>query len=140
MFEYLKRYDEKHLFYKVSEKDIEIAEKRIKNKFPNELRTFYIEIGYGYFYDADECYTNVLMKPQDIADFVCGEENYFYSEEREFLSKEDLVFYEIESNIHVYIKLDGKDKGKVFLGKKEIAVSFKDFIFKLDSKSNYYFI
>lgn len=65
MFEYLKRYiteeefannNEKHVFYKVTKEDIILAEKRIEKKFPNDLHIFYKEIGYGYFYDKDECY------------------------------------------------------------------------------------
>lgn len=79
------------------------------------------------------------MKPQDIADFVCGEGNYFYSEEREFLGNEDLVFFEIESNIHIHIKQDEMHKGKIYLGRREIAKDFVEFIHKLDIESNYYF-
>lgn len=148
MFEYLKKYvvenenqdsNKKHVFYKVKKEDVEAAELNMDIKFPEEIVLFFDEIGYGYFYDKDECFTDVLMKPQDIADFRCGEGNYFYSEEREFLKSEDLVFFEVDSNCHIYIKLCGENKGNVYLGSKKIAESFKHFIQKISEKSNYFF-
>lgn len=59
MYEYLKEYveeaftqnDKKHLFYKVSNEDVEQAEEKLSMQFPSELRSFYQEIGYGCFFD-----------------------------------------------------------------------------------------
>lgn len=144
MYEYLKEYveeaftqnDKKHLFYKVSKEDMEQAEETLSMKFPSELRSFYQEIGYGWFYDQDECYTDVLMKPQDIVDFRLGSGVYVYSEEREYLENEDLVFFEVDTNIHIYTKMQS---GKVYLGKREIAASIESFIKQISEHSNYFF-
>lgn len=147
MFDYLKKYvmanedqnsDKKHVFYKVRKEDIKKAEERMLLEFPEEMVLFLEEIGYGFFYDKDECFTDVLMKPQDIADFRCAEGNYFYSEERDFLKAEDLVFFEVDANCHIYIKLSGENKGKVYLGRKMIAENFESFILKISEKSNYF--
>lgn len=148
MFEYLKKYvvdkefegsENKHVFYKVGKEDIKKAEEKMLVEFPKELVAFYEEIGYGFFYDEDECFIDVLMKPQDVTDFRCGNGDYFYSEEREVLLPEDMVFFEVDSNCHIYIKMSGENKGKIYLGHKEIAENFESFVMNLNEKSNYFF-
>lgn len=144
MYKYLKEYieeaftqnDKTHLFYKVSNEDMKLAEETLSMKFPSELRAFYQEIGYGWFYDQDECYTDVLMKPQDIVDFRLGSGVYVYNEEREYLGNEDLVFFEVDTNMHIYTNLQD---GKVYLGKREIASSIESFIKQISEHSNYFF-
>lgn len=125
------------MFYPVKE-EIIYAESRMKIDFPKELREFFSQIGYGYFYDKDECFIDLLMSPRRIADFRCGEGDYFYVEEREFLKSEDLVFFEIDSNCHIYLKIGGEDGGNVFLGKRKIAQSFGEFIGKISIESNFF--
>ncbi len=148
MFDYLKSYvmdkefensDKKHVFYKVSKDDVKKAETRMLMEFPKDLKKFFEEIGYGFFYDEDECFTDVLMKPQDIADFRCGEGNYYYAEEREFLKEEDLVFFEVDSNCHIHIKVSGENVGKIYFGNRLIADSFEMFVQVLSKKSNFFF-
>lgn len=148
IFDYLKEYVEeneyqssnkKHVFYKVSKEDIRKAEQRMSLEFPEEIVCFFEEIGYGFFYDKDECFTDVLMKPESIADFRCAEGNYVYAEDREFLEPEDLVFFEVDSNCHIYIKIWGENKGKIYFGSEMIAETFVDFIRKISEKSNYFF-
>lgn len=147
MFDYLKEYVEEnentngskeHVFYKVKKDDIKKAEQRMSVDIPKEIVLFMEEIGYGFFYDKDECFTDVLMKPEDIADFRCGEGNYYYSEERDFLKPEDFVFFEVDSNCHIYIKLDGDNKGKIYFGSRMIAETFESFIKRLSVESNYF--
>ncbi len=147
MFDYLKPYvigrefensDEKHVFYKVDREDIKNAEKRMLIEFPKELKLFFEEIGYGFFYDKDECFTDVIMKPQDIADYRCGEGNYYYAEERDFLKEEDLVFFEVDSNCHIHIKLSGENIGKIYFGNRLIADSLEMFIQVLSENSNFF--
>ena len=148
MFEYLMQYieeeefvdsEKKHTFYRVNKKEINDAEEKIKMKFPKELQDFYEEIGYGYFYDKDECFIDVLMKPMDIADYRCGKGMYVCSEDREFLGDDALVFFEVDSNCNIHIKISGFDKGKIFLGKTEIASNFYEFIKRISENSNYFF-
>ena len=79
----------------MNKEDIRHAEQRMSLEFPEEIVRFFEEIGYGFFYDEDGCFTDALMKPKDIADFRCAEGNYYYGEEREFLKPEDLVFLKL---------------------------------------------
>ena len=49
-------------FYPVSEKEIEEVERNLDLKFPNELREFLIEVGYG-FIKGSEFNINRIMGP-----------------------------------------------------------------------------
>lgn len=125
------------IFYKVSSEDIMAAEQRMNRKFSQSLRDFYKEIGWGYFEDDDKIFINMLMSPSEAADFYCEEGNYEYSEEREFVKEDEFVFFEVDSNCHVKLKvINGVDHG-VYFGRK-IADSFLDFMKKMSKNSNYY--
>ena len=146
MFEYLHKYicdskeeqKESYSFYQISQEEIDEAEQRLGFVFPAQLRLFYEEVGYGFFYDNEGCFTDVLMKPSDVADYRLGEGNYEYAEERDFFSDEDLVFFEVDADVHIYLKISGKNSGCVYFGKRKIAKSIQEFIIKIYDKSNYF--
>lgn len=127
-----------HVFYPVAENEILIAEERINNIFPIELKNFYLEVGYGYFEDTTESFTNLLMSPKQIADFICGEGDYKYAEERDFLKKDEMVFFEVDSNCHIIAKMCGEDVNGIYFGKKQIADNISQFIKNIYKMSSYY--
>lgn len=148
MYEYLKEFivdnefeesGKKHTFFPLDENEVNLLSSSIEEQLPNELITFYKEIGFGYFYDKDECFYNLLMRPKAVLEYRMGTGEYVYAEEREFYGEFDLVFYEIDSSTHIVVKIGGKNKGKVYLGKRKIANSVREFVEKLHKKSNYYF-
>lgn len=148
MFEFLEEYvvadefedhDKKHTFYPIKEEEIDQLKSNLEGELPYELVLFYQEIGYGYFYDEDGCFTDLLMNPKQVMEFKLGKGNYEYSEEREHLDNCDLVFFEIDADLHIYVKLSGKQQGSVFLGKRKIADSIKEFVDKVTRTSNYFF-
>lgn len=49
--------------HNIEEKDIELAENRMHFRFPEELRCFYSEIGYG-FIKGSKSFTNRIMPPR----------------------------------------------------------------------------
>ena len=82
MFDYLKQYVEPfgndfNQFYCVNQDEIFNAESRMKCSFPEELKLFYEEIGFG-FISRDINFFNRIMSPSDIADFMCDDELYDY--------------------------------------------------------------
>ena len=148
MFIFLKEYvvndeheknNKKHIFYKLNSDSVEKAEKELDIQFPEDLKRFYSEIGYGYFCDKDKTDINLLMSPQQIVDYCKGTGNYVYSEDREFMKADELVFFELGSNSHLKIKVTGENNGKVFFGRKEIAPNLESYIKKLDAESGFYF-
>ena len=44
-------------------------------------------------------------------------------QKREFLLNEDLVFFEVDADVHIYLKISGKNSGCVYFGKRKIAKS-----------------
>ena len=131
--------NKRHIFYKLSEDTVEKAEKELCMKFPEQLKRFYAEIGYGYFCDKEKTDINLLMSPQHIVDYYKGNGNYAYAEDREFVRADEFVFFELDCSSHMKIKLEGENAGKVFFGRKEIAKNLEEFIAKLDEYSGYYF-
>ena len=131
MYEYLKKYinvdsNGKHRFFKVEEGDIEQAEKRMGFEFPNCIKEFYREIGYG-FIGKDPNFYNRIMHPNDIADFVCDDEVYEYVD-KSLYDDDELVFMHIDSEDFVTIKCSGESEGKIMLFGKKIANSFEELI------------
>ena len=148
MFVFLKEYvvndeheknNKKHIFYKLNSDSVEKAEKELDIQFPKELKKFYAEIGYGYFCDKDKTDINLLMSPQQIVDYCKGTGNYAYSEDREFMKADELVFFELDCNSHMTIKFTGENLGKIFWGLKEIAPDLETFVKKLDAESGFCF-
>ncbi|MBC2326258.1 SMI1/KNR4 family protein [Listeria booriae] len=65
-------------FYPLNLKDIEQVENELDLTFPNELRQFYLEIGYGFF-KGSEYQINRLMDPESVRDFRLRVDDYeFY--------------------------------------------------------------
>ncbi len=148
MFGFLKEYvvskefeknNKKHVFYKLNSDRVEKAEKELEIQFPEEIKRFYAEIGYGDFYDKNKTDINLFMSPQQIVDYHKGTGNYVYSEDREFMKDDELVFFELDSNSHMTIRVIGDNLGKIFWGHKEIAPDLETFVKKLDEKSGFYF-
>lgn len=141
MYEYLKNYvesnvDEMNLFFKVTEEEIEHAEERMKFKFPNGIKIFYKEIGYG-FLGRNANYINRIMAPDDIADYVCGSDIYEYVE-KYIYSEDELVFMHIADEDFLTIKYSGELEGEILYFGEKVADSFEEFINKMFNKPNYY--
>jgi hypothetical protein len=85
MFEKFKRFigthDLPNDFYPVPPLEIEAAELRMGYPFPNELRSFFLEIGSGFYRqgakdaDVDRFLINRIIPPNEVADLVCEVEN-----------------------------------------------------------------
>lgn len=141
MYEYLKKYvesniDERNLFFKVTEEEIKQAEERMKFKFPNSIKIFYEEIGYG-FLGKNANYINRIMAPDDIADYVCGNDIYEYVD-KSIYNEDELVFMHIADEDFLTIKYSGESEGEVLYFGEKIADSFEEFINKMFNKPNYY--
>lgn len=141
MYEYLKErlesnVDEMNLFFKVTEEEIELAEARMKIKFPNSIKNFYREIGYG-FLGRNRYYINRIMAPDDIADYVCGNDVYEYVD-KSIYNEDELVFMHIGDEDFLTLKYSGKFEGEILYFGEKIADSFEEFINKMLDKPNYY--
>lgn len=130
--------NKKMIFYPVTIEEINNSETRMKKRFPQSIKTFYLEIGWGYFEDESKSFINLFMSPDDIADFYCAEGNYVYAEEREFLKENEFVFFEVDANCHITLNFKNDVEEGIYFGTDKIADSFFEFINKMRENSNYY--
>lgn len=146
-FRFLKEYivdkpqstnEKRHIFYSVEQNEVINAENRMGNNFPNELKEFYSEIGYGFLCKDDKVHTNRIMHPSDIADFYCEDEVYSYVD-RDLYESNELIFFDLGGEgDFLTLKLDGEDNGAVYYFGRKVAESLKDFLIKMDQETNYY--
>lgn len=141
MYEYLKKYveadiTEMNCFFQVKEEEIEQAEKRMNFKFPNCIKEFYREIGYG-FIGKNPYFINRIMAPDDIADYVCGDDVYEYVD-KSIYGDDELVFMHISDEDFLTIKCSGELEGKIIYFGRKIANSFEEFIKEMYNNPNYY--
>lgn len=139
MFDFLKArlsYDKNLKFNNVTEEDILTAELKMGFPFPNSLRVFYREIGYGFF-KASPAFINRIMEPADIADFMCEADEYAHVD-RDVYPEDELVFMHISGDDFLTIEYSGRKEGAVKYFGDIIAPSFADFISRMAENPGYF--
>lgn len=127
-------------FYPLNLKDIEQVEKELGLTFPNELRQFYLEIGYGFF-KGSEYQINRLMDPGSVRDFRLRADDYeFYPDIEIFdeVEEDKLVFFEGDESTTILIGLGEGESNPIYLFDTLIANSLKEFLEKIMEDDLYY--
>ena len=142
-----------NIFHPVSEDEIKKAEKILGCSFPNQLREFYKNIGYGSLttpYNPPENYTfygaNDILPPFIIANFSKGilewdnQHSWMAESTYEDLEPGDLPFFEIgDSSSFLIMKLYSDNPSAVWSGNIKIEDSFEKFIWRLYYESPSYY-
>lgn len=130
----------KHKFVNIKENEIIEAEKRIGFAFPNELRKFYLEVGYGFIKGNNLNAINRIMDPDTIADITLMEGIYEFDPDLEGIYNEDdkLVFYEVNEGVYLTLDLNASQQTSVFYFEKKIADSLEEFIRNVDQDTEYF--
>ena len=126
------RSSDKIRIHPIGENDIEKAEKRMQFLFPEELRCFYSEIGYGFIMGS-KSFANLIMPPDLVAAYVCFDDFYEYVD-RSVYSDEDLPFFNLSDEDFLMLRKDGK---VVYFG-TVVADSFMDFLKKELEQPDYF--
>lgn len=116
--------------YKIEPDEIADAEKRMGMTFPNDLRNFYKEVGYG-FVKNDMGAINRLIDPLGCADIRMREDIYEYDldlEMYETYEENSLIFFEVNEGVYMSI---GLSDGKIYFADKSVADSLSDFLQKI---------
>ncbi|MBC2370922.1 SMI1/KNR4 family protein [Listeria booriae] len=127
-------------FYPLNLQDIEQVEKELGLTFPNELRQFYLEIGYGFF-KGSEYQINRLMDPESVRDFRLRIDDYeFYPDIEIFdeVEADKLVFFEDDESTTILIGLGEGETSPIYLFDMLIANSLKEFLEKIMEGDLYY--
>jgi antitoxin YxxD len=130
----------KHKFVSIKENEIIEAEKRIGFTFPNELRKFYLEVGYGFIKGNNLNAINRIMDPDTIADITLREGIYEFDPDLEGIYNEDdkLVFYEVNEGVYLTLDLNASQQTSVFFFEKKIADSLEEFMRNIDQDTEYF--
>lgn len=123
------------------EEKIAKAEKELNFTFPQELKAFYKELGYGFLrQNEDRTYNNMFFPPEEIYDFYTGADFYATDERQEYypFDGENLIFFEVDCDVFLTMKLKGPDAGSIFYFDDKVASSIKEFIERMKTDYNYY--
>lgn len=153
-FSWLKKYsgikedsgEYKHDFVPLNCKDIFVQEERLGYPFPTELREFYLQVGYGIMCAQDEDYLNMIMAPNEVADFMLGEGMYGNSGYRNEIDlKTKMVFLYVGDETYLCLDVGEKDsEGRcpvVYVKPTKCVVlarSLEEFAKKMDESMSYY--
>ena len=142
-------------FSPLEELEITSAEQKLGQRFPEELRRFYQDIGTGMLRsphirpEGYEFYgKNEILPPYIAVDYSQGilehpDDEFYYMAESAYedLTPGDLPFFEIgDSSSFMVMKLHSDNPNAVwFMGAEKIEDSFEQFIYKLYYEGpNYY--
>lgn len=137
-FDFVK--NERHKFIRLQENELLNAEERLGFELPNELRDFYLEVGYGFIKGSDGNAINRIMDPDTIADITLREGIYEFDPDLEGIYEEDdkLVFFEVNEGVYLTLDLNTPQKTPVYFFETQIADSLEEFIRKVDEDAEYF--
>ena len=137
-FDFVK--NDKHKFIRLQENELLDAEERLGFELPNELRDFYLEVGYGFIKGSDGNAINRIMDPDTVADITLREGIYEFDPDLEGIYEDDdkLVFYEVNEGIYLTLELNTPQQTPVYFFETQIAGSFEEFIRKVDEDAEYF--
>ncbi|MES5926541.1 SMI1/KNR4 family protein [Bacillus cereus group sp. MG9] len=129
-----------HKFFKLQENELIVAEERLGFAFPNELRNFYLEVGYGFIKGNNVDAINRIMDPDTIADITLREGIYEFDPDLEGIYEEEdkLVFYEVNEGVYLTLDLNTPQKTPVYFFETQIADSLEKFIRKINQDAEYF--
>ncbi|MBE7127455.1 SMI1/KNR4 family protein [Bacillus mycoides] len=129
-----------HKFLKLQENEFIVAEERLGFAFPNELRNFYLEVGYGFIKGNNVDAINRIMDPDTIADITLREGIYEFDPDLEGIYEEEdkLVFYEVNEGVYLTLDLNTPQQTPVYFFETQIADSLEEFIRKINQDAEYF--
>lgn len=137
-FDFVK--NEKHKLIRLQENELLDAEERLGFELPNELRDFYLKVGYGFIKGSDGNAINRIMDPDTIADITLREGIYEFDPDLEgiYEEKDKLVFYEVNEGVYLTLDLTTPQQTPVYFFETQIAGSLEEFIKKIDEDAEYF--
>ena len=136
--------NEKNDLLPLVQEDIDKAEKDMGIKIPNELKSFYLNYGYGFISKIRRRCINRLMDPGSCADIRLRRDYYKYDPELESYKSDELIynrmiFFEVNEGSYLTISLDEGEKNAIYYGDVKIADSLEEFLIKMYDDGTYYF-
>ncbi|WP_377887533.1 SMI1/KNR4 family protein [Alkalihalobacillus sp. R86527] len=128
-----------HKFYNLEEPTIKSAEGRMGIQLPDELKTFYNEIGYG-FINRGSSAINRLIDPESVADIRLKEDVYEFDPDLDiYTDSNKLVFFEAVEGLYLSISLSNRGTSPIYYIDTKIADSLEEFLRKIDEEEDYFY-
>lgn len=131
----------KFAFFRVKQESVEQCELELKIKLPSELKDFYREIGYGFVRPDDCFFVDRIMTPNDIVDFIRGNNAYANDERRKYYLKEGYFpFYEVSETtcLTIEVNIGSEYECAIYYEDEKIADSLLEFLNKMEIEADYY--
>ncbi|WP_413524533.1 SMI1/KNR4 family protein [Carnobacterium divergens] len=132
--------NKKNIFYPVTLEEIEKVEKELKIKFPISLKTFYLEVGYGFIH-SEVGNINRIMHPFSVRDFRLRQNDFEYYPDIEIYDEFEgnkLIFFEGNEASLLSVGFNSEE-GKVFYYDEKLTDNFSDFIIKINKNDTFYY-
>ncbi len=157
-YNYLKRYLDlesrdinKNSFHSFDLEEITVSERKLGNEFPEELKEFWREIGYGFFFSScpekkiiQKDWVNRLLPPEDIASILLeGAESGLITETGlDLLDDGAIPFFEVsDSTSFISMKPNSDNPHAIYyLIDYKIADSLEEFVHRLYYESPTYYL
>lgn len=132
--------NKKNIFYPVTLEEIEKVEKELKIKFPISLKTFYLEVGYGFIH-SEVGNINRIMHPFSVRDFRLRQNDFEYYPDIEIYDEFEgnkLIFFEGNEASLLSVGFNSEE-GKVFYYDEKLTDNFSDFIIRINKNDTFYY-
>ena len=139
MYESIKN-NAKNKFYEIKKSVIFEAQQDMGVIIPDELKSFYVEIGYGFLQTKSYNF-NRIMDPGSVCDFRLRQGVYADDSELEIYDEHErdkLVFFEICEGYYLSMGFSKNNYGKIFDGEEEIAENLEQFLIKYQEDERYF--
>jgi hypothetical protein len=133
--------DYKHILFPLKKEEIYNVYSLFQ--IPIELKIFYEEIGYGFFFRKNSSFFNRLLDPFSFKQINLREDFYEFDPDLELYEKyyddNKLIFFEVCEGVYLLIdKEDNDGKNAIYYFKDKIANSLFEFLIKFDNDERYY--
>jgi len=132
-------HNEKHKFYSLEATEIESAEQRLGERFPAELRQFYVEIGYGFANRNETTAFHRIIGPHSAVDLHLRQDFYEYDSDLDMYDeREGVIFFEVVEGLYFEVRRDTTDASPVYFMDTCISDSLEKFFAQLDKEAHFY--
>ncbi|UED78783.1 SMI1/KNR4 family protein [Lysinibacillus sp. CD3-6] len=123
-------------FTPINSGEVEQVEEDLDIAFPNELKVFLKEIGYGSFIGEEELDENCILSPSLIRDFRLRK-GYFETYPN-YDEKNKLIFFIGWESVPFSIELTEEEHSPIYNNQKQVANSLEEFLLNISEVPEYY--
>ena len=131
-------------FWRVSQANIDEAQTRLGIEFPSVLRTFFTEVGSGFWAQGtadkkwDRSLVNRIPSPEQIADLLCNKDDPWRPSEG--FVEGAIPFFDLGENTYFIVIPKADSSGRVYWpnGKHVVSQSLQDFFEELKVHAGFF--